>query len=384
MSNRAFSAGAAPWWGPAPASARALKTLADPRAAGVAQHDLNIALCVPLGGTSGIWGPSALASAKLAVAELNRDAGIAGQPCRLVTVNAADDAADLEERIATLVHGGEVDAIVGMHTSDVRQRILRAVGGQVPFVYTPLYEGGESTPGVFAIGETTRCQFRPAIEWLSRNRRPLRWMFLGNDYVFPRLSNRMSQEFVRECGGEVVDERYLPFGTTDFSEVFDQIRRLRVDAVLVSVVGQDAVAFNRAFGQKRLAGGVLRLSCAMGENELLAIGAANTENLYVACGYFAALDTDANLAFRERYRQHFGERAPTLNTFGQSAYEGVHFLAALFSDALRAARRGERWGRRPLAYRSAREAVYDVDGVNQMPMYLARAEGHSFRVIARL
>ena len=49
---------------------------------------------------------------------------------------------------------GDVDALVGMHTSPVRQRIVRAVGGQLPFVYTPLYEGGERTPGVFAIGET--------------------------------------------------------------------------------------------------------------------------------------------------------------------------------------------------------------------------------------
>lgn len=348
------------------------------------ERDLRIALCVPLGGTSGIWGPSALASAQLAVAELNQACGIAGQACRLLTVNAADDAVDLEGTLLELVSSGEVDALVGMHTSDVRQRILAAVGGQIPFIYTPLYEGGESTPGVFAIGETSIRQLRPAIAWLSQSRRPQRWMFLGNDYVWPRMSNQQARACVGECSGEVVAEEYLPFGTGDYTQVLDQIRRSRADAVLVSVVGQDAVEFNRAFGRSKLSRTVLRLSCAMGENELLAIGAEGTENLYVASGYFASLETDANLAFKERYRNHFGERSPTLNTFGQSAYEGVHFLAALFNDILRTSAAGERFGQKPLTYRSARGAVYAVDGVNQMPIYLARAEGHTFRVITRL
>ena len=99
---------------------------------------------------------------------------------------------------------------------------------------------------------------------------------------------------------------------------------------------------------------MLRLSCAIEENQLLAIGADNTENLYVALGYFAALDTDANLAFKERYHSRFGERAPTLNTIGQSLYEGVHFLAALLDGT---GRQRAHAGRAPLAYPSARDAV---------------------------
>ena len=116
---------------------------------------------------------------------------------------------------------------------------------------------------------------------------------------------------------------------------------------------------------------------------MLGIGADNADELYVSSGYFATLDTDANLAFKERYRDHFGERAPTLNTFGQSTYEGVHFLAALLGQALRSPNDWARLGQSPLAYCSARNARYDGGGVSYTPIYLARAEGHSFRVIAR-
>ena len=348
------------------------------------QHDLRIALCVPLGGTVGIWGPSALASARLAVAELNQRAGINGQACQLLTINAADDAPDLERTLLELVENDDVDALIGMHTSAVRQRILAAVGGQLPFVYTPLYEGGEHTPGVFAIGETTASQLRPAIAWLGRHQRPKRWMFIGNDYVWPHVSHAMARDYVAETGGTVVGERYLPLGTSDYAEVLSQLRRSRADAVLLSLIGQDAIEFNRAFGREGLARDMVRLSCAIGETELLGIGADNTDNLYVACGYFATLDTDDNLAFKERYYGHFGERAPTLNTFGQSTYEGVHFLAELLGREAAPWTDFRRLGDEPFHYRSACGAVYAGGQACKVPIYLAQAEGHHYKVIARL
>lgn len=349
-----------------------------------ARHELNVALCVPLGGSAGLWGPSALACAELAVAELNAASGMAGRACRLITVNAADNDASIEANLLDLVGSGEVDALVGLHTSAVRQRIVRAVGGRLPFVYTPLYEGGERTPGVFAIGETTAQQLRPVIAWLSQRKRPKRWYFVGNDYVWPHVAHRVARGCVSDCGGAVVGEKFLPFGTTDYSEVLDQIRRLRCDAVMLSLIGQDEVDFNRAFGRAGLSAAALRLSSVIAENELLGIGAENTENLFVTAGYFADLQTDANLAFKERYHALFGRRAPTLNTFGQSTYEGIHFLASVFGAARDDTQPWRQLGRRPLDHQSARDVGVTSAGTRRLPIYLAQAEGHLFRLIARL
>ncbi|MGA2549491.1 MAG: substrate-binding domain-containing protein [Burkholderiaceae bacterium] len=348
------------------------------------QDEVRIALCVPLGGLTGIWGPSALACAKLATAELNRASGIAGRLCRLVTVDADDDAAFLETILTDLVDSGAVDALIGMHTSHVRQRILSVIGGQIPFVYTPLYEGGERTPGVFAIGETPARQLSPAIRWLEAHERPRRWALLGNDYVWPRVSNRLARDYIAQCGGQIVSEAYVPLHTTDYAEHLERLRNERADAVLLSLVGEDAIAFNRAFGEMGLARTTLRLSCAIEENELLAIGAGNTDRLYVASSYFAALATDANLSFKERYHTHFGERAPTLNSLGQSTYEGVHFLASLFEYGLIAREQWSNVGREPMSFRSARDGVYASEGINLAPIYIAVADGHVFRVLSRL
>lgn len=348
------------------------------------RRELQVGLCVPMGGLTGIWGPSALASARLATAELNRASGIDGRSCRLILVNADDDAPLLESVLTDLVDSGEVDALVGMHTSYVRQRVLRAIGGQIPFVYTPLYEGGECTPGVFAIGDTPDRQLQPAIAWINSRERPKRWALLGNDYVWPHVSNRLARGYVAQCGGQVVSEQYVPLHTTDYSAQLADLRAAGADAVLISLVGEDAIAFNRAFGEQRMAKSMLRLSCAIEENELLAIGAENTERLFVASSYFAALSTDANLAFKERYHSHFGERAPTLNSLGQSTYEGVHFLASLLERGLGDRLQWSRGDKKPITYRSAREGLYSGQGTSLAPVYMAVADGHVFRVISQL
>ena len=150
-------------------------------------------------------------------------------------------------------------------------------------------------------------------------------------------------------------------------------------AVLLSLVGQDAIDFNRMFAARRLAGRIRRLSCAIEENELLAIGADLTEELYVAGSYFAALGTEANLSFQERYRNRIGARAPTLNALGQSTYEGVHFLRALLGRGERPVVPGE-----PVPFCSARGAIWRGNDSLSCPIYLARASGHALEVVRTL
>jgi ABC-type branched-subunit amino acid transport system substrate-binding protein len=342
-------------------------------------NDFVVGLLVPINGSAGFWGPSSIACAQLAQAEINAAGGLLERQLRLRIVDSSDEALEVGSVTADLMHSGAIDAIVGMHTSQVRQRVLRDVARQIPYVYTPLYEGGERTPGVFALGETPEQQLRPAIDYLVDRYRARRWMFIGNDYVWPRVSHKLAARYVRDRGGEVLADRYRAFGEEDHAELLDEIRRLRPHAILLSLVGQDAVQFNRAFGECGLARDVFRLSCAIEENGLLAIGADNTAGLFVSSGYFASLDNDANMAFKERYYNHFGQRAPTLNALGQSTYEGVHFMAALARRAAddEAPLLGQLPA--PLAFRSVRGICYLGNERCAHPSFLAEAGGHFFQ-----
>jgi ABC-type branched-subunit amino acid transport system substrate-binding protein len=344
----------------------------------------SVGLFVPTSGALGMWGPSAIACARLAAEEINRGGGLLDQEVRLRLIDSADEQAGFPDAAAQALEEGEIDAIVGMHTSAVRQRLLQRIGAPVPYVYTPLYEGGEHTPGVYAIGETPQQQLRPAIHALTGLLKLRRWVLLGNDYVWPHVSHALARGYIREVGGEVADDIYLPLGTREFEPVMTRLAAMRADGLLLSLVGQDAVEFNRQFGASaRLMRRMVRLSCAIEENGLLAIGAGNTEGLYAAAGYFSGLQSDASMAFRERYYGLYGDRAPTLNALGQSTYEGLHFLGELM-ERRRVHRRRSSLDPGPFAYRSAREATY-LDNDNAFtPMYLARAEGHLFQVVRRL
>jgi ABC-type branched-subunit amino acid transport system substrate-binding protein len=263
-----------------------------------------------------------------------------------------------------------------MHISAVRTALAETLSGQVPYIYTPLYEGGERHHGVYCLGETPDEQLRPALAWLSTNRRAQRWAMIGNDYVWPRHSHALARRYIGDMGGSVLADRYLPLGTEDFDELLDHLARSGADAVLLSLVGQDAVNFNRDFAARGLDRHMVRLSMAMDENMLLAIGPENTEGLYAAAGYFANVATDGNLSFIERYRARFGARAPVLSALGQSIYEGFGLLEALDRDHFAPSR--------PLEYSPTRGASYLDNGRRLTPIHLAEADGIEFRLLRNL
>lgn len=344
-----------------------------------------VGLLVPRCGAAGLWGPSSIASAEVAVSELNRKDGISRQEVELVVVDSAEEAPIPAEHVVdAMIANHALDAIVGMHISSVRQRLTSIVNGQIPYVYTPLYEGGENGVGVFAIGDTPSQQLGPAITWLHESRRLETWALIGNDYVWPRVSHRYAKARLAAIGAKLACERYIPFASSNLAREVEMVADSGADAVLVSLVGQDAVDFNRIFGAMELDRKMIRLSCAIEENGLLASGSSNLKRLYCSSSYFGSLGNENNARFRERYHGFHGQRAPMLNALGQSTYEGLHFLACLLEGG------DERWRRpggqsgRPLAYRSARHGYYVSNRHNPAPTFLARADGLVFDVVARI
>ncbi|WP_282605333.1 substrate-binding domain-containing protein [Pelagibius sp. Alg239-R121] len=346
-----------------------------------ASGSYKVGLFIPTSGTAGIWGPSCRACAELAVAELNAEGGMDGRPISLTIVNAGNDPERVALEAEALREDGMIEAVVGMHTSDVREAIADRIAGSLPYVYTPLFEGGPAGQGVFCIGETPEQQLLPGLDWLSARFRLKRWFLLGNDYIWPRASHAAVHRHFRGGDRSIVGQAYLPFGTQNFAPVLERIRRAKPDGLLLSLVGDDCIRFNRVFARSRQAGKVIRFSCAVEENTLLGIGADSTDGLFAASGYFSTLDTAANGAFRERYHTRFGERGPMLNSIGEGLYEGLYFLRAL-SDVTQASD----WTRlgTALPVKGPRGAVFQKEGRSQMPMYLAEARGHAFKLVDQL
>jgi ABC-type branched-subunit amino acid transport system substrate-binding protein len=342
-----------------------------------------VALVVPLRGPAGIFGPSCELSAALAAGELNAAGGVLGREVRLVTVDGGRDPELVADEVAALVALGAVDAVTGWHISAVRKAIAPRIAQSVPYVYTALYEGGEHTPGVFVTGETPGRQLLPALRVLREQAGARNWCVVGNDYVWPRRTARAARRYVRECGGRLVGEVFVPLGTEDFTDALGRVERSGADAVLMLLVGADAVRFNRAFAAAGLSAQCLRLSTLMDENMLLATGAEATEGLWATAGYFESLATPESLDFNRRYSGRFGVEAPPLSSLGESCYEGLSLLAALMHRAgnLDVPALSTLAG---VSYQGPRGELRLRGNHVDQRVYLARADAFAFDVVTQL
>ena len=345
---------------------------------------LEVALVVPLQGPAGIFGPSCEQCAQLAVEEINATHGVLGRELRLLVVDGGAPPERVANDVDVLVSAGAVDAVTGWHISAVRQVVAPRIAGRVPYVYTALYEGGERTPGVFLTGETPARQVRPALRWMAEQLGVRRWVIVGDDYVWPKQSAAATRRYAHELRLVICDEIYVRLGTADFDQVVLRVAAKRPDGVLMFLVGDDAVAFNRAFGRFGLDSTCVRFSPLMDENMLLASGADNTRRLFAAAAFFESLATRDSLDFGLCYNSKFGPDAPVLNSMGESCYEGVRLLVELLNQAASDDLRRICAASEGVGYDGPRGSVHLHDRHLNQRVFLATADGLDFDVIDEL
>jgi ABC-type branched-subunit amino acid transport system substrate-binding protein len=345
---------------------------------------INVGLVIPLHGSAGIFGPSCEACAVLAAAEINAADGVLGRELRLSVIDGSKPPQVVADEVGALTAAGLVDAVVGWHISAVRQALAPRIAGLVPYVYTALYEGGERTPGVFLTGEVPSRQLLPAMRWLRQEHGVRRWSIVGNDYVWPRVTARAARTYAPMCSGHICHETFLPLGCKTWGPTLDAVERSRAEAVLMLLVGADAVTFNRAFAGAGLDSRCRRLSTLIDENTLAGSGAAGTRGICASAAYFESLATPESLDFGWRYTQRFGLDAPTLNSVGESCYEGVLLLSALARRAgsLEVARMIN--AAEPVTYAGPRGEVFMHHRHIDQRVYLAEAHDVEFHVVAQL
>ncbi|MFL6155540.1 MAG: ABC transporter substrate-binding protein, partial [Marmoricola sp.] len=207
-----------------------------------------------------------------------------------------------------------------------------------------------------------------------------RWAVVGNDYVFPRVTAARTRSALRNGPSTIVSETYVPLGTSDFRSVLSTLHRADVDGVIMLLMGQDAVHFNRQFARAGLSDRLARLSPAVEENTLLGAGADSNRGLYAAAAYFDKMGTIEGSELERAYYQRFGEFAPALNAVGESCYEAIQFLArigqvcgSLDVNAVEAMRSGY--------FFEGPRGLMRLDGnLLDQDVYLAAADGLEFAV----
>lgn len=335
-----------------------------------------------LSGPASLFGPTQTACNALAVDEINAAGGILGRQVEIIAGDGGAPPAEAAKTAVRMLLQDKVELIVGSHDSAVRQAVVGALKGKVPYIYTPLYEGGECAFNTYVPADTPPQQIKPSLTALMEMFSAKKVYLIGNDYVWPQQSNARAKEYIAELGGEIVGEEYAPLGPGNkFDDAVTRIKAAAPDLVLITLVGGDNVNFNRTFAGFGLDKSIKRLSLLCEELTLLGIGAENSSGLYSCMSYFAAVDTPENAEFKKRYADKLGGDAPPLSMIGVDAYSGTNCAAALLNkagsneaNAVMAAAEG-------LTYRTATGMGTMENRHVAKDMYLAECKGTEFEII---
>ncbi len=336
-------------------------------------------------GVAGMWAPALDAAALLGVAEINEQGGVLGEELEIVFGDCGFSAGEAATAVDQLIEVDNVGAIIGSHTSDLRDPITRQVKGRLPYIYTSQYEGIAVGPSTAAIGTTDVELLGPALHWLKTTKHADRYFFVGNDYIWPRITLGTARQALRNQGSELVGDALISTRTLDFSALIRAIARSNAQVVVLALVGQSSVEFNRAFAAAGLDQKMLRFGLIVDETVICGIGPDATANLFTASSYFAGQHSHRNDSFLERYHDAFGVYAPPVSAGSIGAYEGLRVLAGLVRDlGTFDSRALARELNRPKPRHFARHMLADQPTGMKPTIYLGEADGVTLKVVGEL
>lgn len=283
----------------------------------------------------------------LAIAELNAAGGVLGRPIEPVVRDGGSNDAVFAAEAKRLILEDRVATVFGCWTSSSRKTVVPLFEEHDHLLVYPVqYEGLESSPAVFYTGAAPSQQIIPALRWAFAFNDKRRFFIVGSDYVFPRTAGAIIRDTLRELGGEVVGEVYLPLGSPQFDLVIREIASIKPDVILNTINGDSNVAF---FRDLRRAGitpdAIPTISFSVGEEELRHLNPAHMAGDYAAWNYFQSIDSPENKQFIERFRAKYGPQRVISDPM-EAAWFGVRLwgeaVAAAGNDTPSAIRRALR------------------------------------------
>ena len=265
----------------------------------------------------------------IAIDEINEMGGINGRPIEPVVYDPGSDAKAYGLYAKKLMVEDGVNTIFGCYTSSSRKAVLPVVERLDGLLWYPtLYEGFEFSPNVIYTGATPN---QNSVQ-LCRTLMELygtRFYFVGSDYIYPRESNRIMRELIRNSGGSVVGESYVRLGAErhEFMPVMRDIKRAQPDVIFSTVVGEATVFLYQAYADLGLDPKVTPIaSLTTSEAEVRAMGNDVGEGHLTAAPYFQGVGNDCNASFVNRYKKRYGDDEPT-NMCLEASYFQVNVFA---------------------------------------------------------
>lgn len=296
------------------------------------QKPIRIGIPVGLSGVNSVVAPAVVQSAELAVDEINAQGGVLGRKLELVVADDESGPAGAVKAFNSLIHQHKVDVIITMETSAARNAGYPiAERARVPYIYTSFYEGRACGKYLFVNAWVPEQVVPPVIRHMAEEKKVKRWFAVGSDYAFGRGMIDAAKKFIKEIGGEILGEEYLPLQASDWTPIISKIRAANPDGIIYSTSGGGP---NIDFMKQYKAAGLTMPVGSLSIDELTAEAGGNAaEGVYYSGDYFTGIDTPENKAFLAAMKRKFGAKLLTPNSLSQQQYDGVHAYALAVEKA---------------------------------------------------
>ena len=266
------------------------------------------------------------------VDEQNKKGGLLGKQLEAVVVDPASDWPLFAEKARELISVEETDVIFGCWTSVSRKSVLPVFEELNGLLFYPVqYEGEESSKNVFYTGAAPNQQAIPAVNYLMGELGVERWVLAGTDYVYPRTTNKILEQYLKDSGVAASDImiNYTPFGHSDWQTIVSDIKTFgsegKKTAVVSTINGDANVPFYKELGNQGIsAEDIPVVAFSVGEEELSGIDTEPLVGHLAAWNYFMSADADVNYDFIEKWHAFIGNEERVTNDPMEAHYIGFN------------------------------------------------------------
>ena len=174
---------------------------------------------------------------QLAADEINKAGGIAGRPLELVIYDTQSDNTRFQEFMRRVLQKDKADAVFAGFSSASREAYRPIVDQLNGFVfYNNQYEGGVCDAHMIVTGAVPEQQFSTLIPWMME-KFGKKVYTIAADYNFGQISAEWVRNIVKQNGGEMVGEEFIPLGVSQFASTIQNIQKAKPDILITLLVG---------------------------------------------------------------------------------------------------------------------------------------------------
>jgi branched-chain amino acid transport system substrate-binding protein len=300
--------------------------------AAYAADPLKIGLLEDVSGDLALMGMPKLHGSELAVEEINKAGGIMGRQIELIHLDPQGDNARYQEFARRLLNRDKVDVLIGGITSASREALRPIVDRTTtPYFYTNQYEGGVCDASMVSMGAVPEQQFSTLIPWMVEKFGKKVYV-IAADYNFGQISAEWNRKILKDLGGTVVGEEFIPLGVSQFAQTIANIQKAKPDWILTINVGAAQDSF---FEQASAA----KLDLPMGSSIKVMLGFEHKRfappalnNMHATANWFEEIDTPEADAFKNRWHAKFPNET-YINDMGYNAYNALYMYKTMVEKA---------------------------------------------------